>query len=247
VKSNTPFYSISGGGSEAIFGAMTEMLLKVRVELRLETASDQNDEDVTTYLAGLLVSYIDPAYLDAISRVVAPYEIDVYDAVNRSTLRYQIYWIYKVNADDGLLALSIFSTSNSESASARLETVRRYYHFASEYHRQLSRKSTAVGAIQTKLANSTERYLQILNHARTEYMHLIEQLGAEELSRFHAKLSQFEQELPLRTKQDELLDAYLAWRKTPEDPNARKRFDLLAEELQQLDPQFTPEFIIGKP
>ena len=67
---DTPYYQIPGSQPEATFGAIMEMLLKTRLKLHLETNQDLYEEDVNTYLAGLLVSYIDPQYLKAISQTL---------------------------------------------------------------------------------------------------------------------------------------------------------------------------------
>lgn len=242
---DTPYYQIPGSQPEATFGAIMEMLLKTRLKLHLETNRELYDEDVNTYLAGLLVSYIDPKYLKAISEVLSRYDIDVYQAVTKSEDRVQVYWIYKVNADDLLVSLGLFHRFWKQNQ-GELARMKRYYTYASEYQRRIYGKATAVGEIQTKLAGWSERYLEILASARSDYLHLIEQVKPEDLAAFCQRLEKLEQELPLKAKQDELLDAYLAWVKGSREPELRKRLFRLIDEMKQFDPNFQAEPLLSK-
>ena len=243
---DTPYYQIPGSQSEATFGVIMEMLLKTRLKLNLETSREQNDEDVNTYLAGLMVSYIDPKYLRAISVVLSQYDIDIYQAVAQAEDRYHAYWIYKVNADNLLLSLGVFGRLWQES---RVELIRmkRYYTCASEYQRRMYGKTTAVAEIQTKLAGGTERYLAILAKARKDYLHLIDQnVKPEELAGFTQNLSQLEQELPAKEIQDKFLDAYSIWLKGSCEPDLRQKLLHLLQELKRLDPGFPADLFLAE-
>ena len=121
--------------------------------------------------------------------------------------------------------------------------IKRYYSCASECQKRIYGKSTAVAEIQTKLAEGTERYLTILAQARKDYLRFIEQIGSEQLTGLTHRI---EKEFPIRLKQDELLDAYSAWMKQPENPEVRQRLLQVVEELKQLDPGFQPELILGQ-
>ncbi len=238
---DTPYYQIPGSKPEATFGAIMEILLKTRLKLHLETNRELYDEDVNTYLAGLLVSYIDPQYLQAVSEVLSQYDIDIFQAVTNAEDRYQAYWIYKVNADDLLVSLGLFRRFQQESK-GQLLRMKRYYSSASEYQRRIYRKPTAVGEIQTKLAEWTERYLAILDRARQDYLHFVEhRVSTEELDAFHQHLSRLEGVLPLSKIHDEFLDLYSAWLKQPQEPGLRQRLLELLEKLKALDPAFPSE------
>lgn len=237
---DTPFYQIPGSQAEATFGAIIQMLLKTRLKLHLEADRGLYDEDVNTYLAGLLVSYIDPQYLKAISKILSQHDIDVYQAVAKAEDRVHVYRIYKVNADDLLVTLGVFRRLWQE-AKAELGRAKRYYAYASLYQRRIYGKATAVGEIQTKLAQRTERYLSILSGAREDYLHFVEQVRSEELFAFHRHLQRLEMKLPLKAVQDEFLDAYSDWRKGTRDPSVRQRLLRLIHRLKELDPAFQPE------
>ena len=169
---DTPYYPIPGAQPEPAFGAIMEILLKTRLKLHLETSREWYDEDVNAYLAGLLVSYINPSYLQAISEVLSEYDIDVFQAVAQAEDRYHAYWIYKVNADDLLVSTGLFRKFEKESK-GELVRMKRYYSSASEYQKKMYGKPTAVGEIQTKLADRSERYLAILAGARQDYLHFL--------------------------------------------------------------------------
>jgi len=240
---STPYYPIPGSRPEGTFGAIVEMLLKARLQLQLEQNVRQYEEDVNTYLGGVLVSYIDPEYLTAVSEFLSKYDLDVHQLVLRAGAdRAQIYWIYKANADDLLLTLGIFRQLGRQPR-PEMDRIRRYYQCASECQKRIYGKSTAVAEIQAKLAEDTGRYVSILAQARKEYLHFVQQVGADQLKEFSR---QVEQELPVLAKRDELLDAYAAWMRQPADLSVRERLRLLAEELRRMDPEFKPEQILSK-
>ncbi|MBI3332735.1 MAG: hypothetical protein HYZ93_01425 [Candidatus Omnitrophica bacterium] len=241
---NTPYYPIPGSRPEGTFGAIMEILLKTRLKLHLETRRELYDEDVNAYLAGLLVSYIDPEYLQAVSEVLSRSDLDLYHAVDKAQDKVQVYWIYKANADDLLVSLGVFRRIWQEYA-AELDRMRRYYTYASEYQRRIYGKPTAVGEIQVKLAEGQKRYLTILATARSEYLHFLEQIQNEEMRAFSHRLARMEGELPLKAKWDEFLDAYAAWLKGSRDPVLRQKILQLVKELEGLDQTFKNNSVIS--
>ncbi len=242
MRLDTPYYPIPASGPEGTFGAITEILLRTRLKLRWDEELQRNDEDVNTYLAGLLTSYIDPAYLAAVREVLSKYDVDVHQAVGRAQDRVQIYWIYKVNADDLLVSLGIFQRL-WERAKGEMGRLQRYYSCASEYQRRIYGKPTAVGEIQTKLSDGPERYLALLSQARSDYLHFVEQLGSDEINDLSSRVRRFERELPIREKQDEMLDAYSACLREPANLDLRRRLTEILEELKKLDPDFAPKLV----
>lgn len=242
LRLDTPYYVIPGSRPEGTFGAILEILLKTRMKLHLDTDREAYDEDVNAYLGGLLVSYIDPQHLLAVSEVLSKYDMDVYQAVVRAQDHVETYRIYKANADDLLVSLGIFHRFWREEQ-GEVGRLKRYYDCASEYQKRIYRKPTAVGLIQARISEETERYLTILSEARVEYLHFVEKLGTEQLEEFTRRL---EKDLPLKTKQDDLLDAYSAWVKEPGNPEARSRLLQAVEDLKKLDPAFQAETILNR-
>ena len=242
---STPYYGIPGSQPEQTFGAIVEMLLKTRLRLKLETKEDTRDEEVNAYLAGVLVSYLDPTYLTSISRVLSDCDTDVFESATKSDIRYRAYWVYKVNADDMLVSLGIFERLWQDEKS-RMGRMQRYYSNASEFQRQMHGKSNAVSQILEKLSEESERYLEILAGIRSEYFQFIDRLKPEEMDAFSRQIGTLEKELPARLAQDELLDVYSAWLKSPGEPGLKERLVQLAAQMQELDPAFQSEIFLSQ-
>lgn len=242
LRLDTPYYVIPGSRPEGTFGAILEILLKTRVKLHLDAEGEAYDDDVNAYLGGLLVSYIDPHHLLEISEVLSKYDMDVSQAVLRAQDHVETYRIYKANADDILVSLGIFRRFWKEER-GQVVRLKRYYDCASECQKRIYRKPTAVGVIQAKLSEETERYLTLLTEARVDYLHFVDKLGMEQLAEFTRRL---EAEMPLKSKQDELLDAYSTWVKDPGNGELRDRLLQRVEELRKLDPAFRPEAILRR-
>jgi len=245
-RPDTPYYPISGSPHpEGTFGTVMEILLKSRLKLKLESNGAGYDEDVNTYIAGVLVSYIDSEYLDAISRVLSKYDMDVFQSALKADTNVEAYRIYKVNADDLLVTLGIFHALWKEERS-ELGKLKRYYAHAAEYQRRIYGKSTAVGAIQNKLAETPERFLSILSFARSEFLHFLEGIEPDDMAEFNKQISTFSSELTIKTKQDELLDAYSSWLEHPSNPGLAQTLRQRVEELMKLDPSFLGGAILSQ-
>ena len=172
---------------EGTFGFMVELLLKSRLKLHLD-AGRFFDEDVNAYMAGLLVSYIDPSYLQWIQQALVRYDMDVHQSVIQcGEDRVKTYWIYKVNADDLLMSLGVFrktpSSEPPEDEQGEMVRLKRYYHAASDFQKRIYGHSTAVGDIHSKLAGKAERYLTILWNTRRDYLQFVQQLSSDDLHR----------------------------------------------------------------
>ena len=187
---STPYYVIPGFQPEGTFGAILEMLLKARLDLQMGADSDLYDEDVNAYLGGVLVSYIDPRYLQGVSEFLSKYNLDVHQAIDRAMPdRVQMYRIYKVNADDLLVSLGLFHRLWQEEK-PQLVRIKQYYACASDCQKRIYGKPTALAEIQAKLSEGTERYLTILSQTRRDYMHFVQQVSDENWADFSRRLDQ---------------------------------------------------------
>ena len=185
---DTPYVLIPGSDPKGTFGSIVEMILKSRLRLHLEECPYSNDEEVNAYLAGLLVSYIDPQYLQAIHPFLSRYDTDVHQSVVRcGEDRVLPYRIYKANADDLLMSLGIFRRFLSE-AESEMVRVRRYYIAASSCQQRIYRHPTAVSEIQSRLAGETRRYLAILTETRLNYLSFARQVAPDDWAEFEARL-----------------------------------------------------------
>src|SRR3990167_7644436 len=146
MELRVPYFDLSKHETAAAFGAIVEILLKSRLKIQVETNKGFDDEDVNTYLAGVLFGYMDPKYQEAIRQFISDRDLDVFRFATRDDDSYRIYWVYKINADDRLLDLGLFRPQQS-----RVETVlaqtKTYYGFAAGYNHRLYGRATAVSDI----------------------------------------------------------------------------------------------------
>jgi hypothetical protein len=187
MRLNTSCAVLPSSRPEAVFGAVLEILLKARLDLRLDADGHLYEEDVNAYLGGVLVSYIDPRYLQEISEDLSRHDVDVYEAIDRAMPdRSRMYRIYKVNADDLLLSVGIFQPVPEPRAG--LGRIKEYYACAAECQKRIYGKPTAVAEIQAKLSEGAERYLSVLAQTRKDYLHFIRQVSGEELGDFGKRI-----------------------------------------------------------
>ncbi len=187
MRLNTSCAVLPSSRPEAVFGAVLEMLLKARLDLRLDADGRLYEEDVNAYLGGVLVSYIDPRYLQEISEDLSRHDVDVYEAINRAMPdRSRMYRIYKVNADDLLLSVGIFQPVPEPRA--HLGRIKEYYACAADCQKRIYGKPTAVAEIQAKLSKGAERYLCVLAQTRKDYLHFVHQVSGEELGDFSKRI-----------------------------------------------------------
>ena len=184
---STPCAVLPGFRLEGVFGVILQMLLKARLDLRLDTDGHLYEEDVNAYLGGVLVSYIDPRYLQEINEVLSKYDMDLHQAIDRAMPdRIRVYRIYKVNADDLLVSLGIFHAMQEPRGD--LGRIKEYYACAAECQKRIYGKPTAVAEIQAKLSESAERYLAVLMQTRREYLQFVAQISSEEWADFNQRI-----------------------------------------------------------
>lgn len=242
MELKVPYFNLSKREAEATFGAIVEILLKSRLKAHMETNKGFYDEDVNTYLAGVLVEYIDPQYHQAIRRVLSDRDADVFLSATRDDDPYRLYWVYKVNADDRLLDVGIFHPQRDDHETL-LAQAKMYYGFAGDSHHRRHGRATAVSDILGKLSRWAERYVTILHEARREYLHFVEALTASDLATLQREVDHDAQRQPVKAKHDEFLDAYSVWQRAS-TPETLARLLHVWEELRRLDPMFRgPRFL----
>src|SRR6266853_6123553 len=91
-----------------------------------------------------------------------------------------------------------------------------YYHFAYSYSQQMHRKNAGVSEVLEKLSVGFEKYIRILSHMRGEYLDLLKRFSQGEVYHLERSVDEHSQQELLRSKQDELLELYSAWRDRPD-------------------------------
>ena len=225
---------------------MINCLLYSRMETGLVSNQDCYDEDVNVYLAHLLHSFINPEYVEQSRKFLSKYDTDVFRRLSSSTDARLKYQIYKTNADFLLVSIGIFDNPAMAAASrarmrpseeAYIGRGKTYYHFAYTYSQQMHRKNAGVSDVLEKLSNGFEKYLRILSHMRGEYLDLMKRFSQGEVYHLERSVDEHAQQELLRTKQDELLELYTAWREKHE-AETEVSLERVVGEIRALNPSF---------
>src|SRR5580765_462574 len=225
---------------------MINCLLYSRMETGLVSNQDFYDEDVNVYLAHLLHSFINPEYVEQSKKFLSKYDTDVFRRLSTSTDARLKYQIYKTNADFMLVSIGIFDNPTiAGAARSRLQPSeeayigrgKTYYHFAYTYSQQVHRKNAGVSDVLEKLSNGFEKYLRILSHMRGEYLDLMSRFSQGEVYHLERSVDEHAQQELLRTKQDELLELYTAWRDKP-DTATEENLERVLGEIRAINPGF---------
>ncbi len=206
------------------------------------------DEDVNVYLAHLLFAVSTSTYQKLIQKYLVIYPTDLVNLVENADDNYVKYFIYKINADNLLVHLSVFQDlmrnmnmknnlcgKNEEQFS---QTARSYYEQAALFNQRIYRKKTAVGDVLDKLARHFDQYCLILQVTRKDFFHFANRFKDLEFSEFIRNMNDYERNVVLKEKQDTFLDLYQEWVKNKNDESLRERINKLCEEIHQLDSQF---------
>jgi hypothetical protein len=227
---------------------MINCLLYSRMETGLVSNQDFYDEDVNVYLAHLLHSFINPDYVEQSKKYLSKYDADVFRRLSNSTDARLKYSIYKTNADFLLVSIGIFDNPLAPTATplrqqpapaeeAYIGRGKTYYHFAYTYSQQVHRKNAGVSDVLEKLSNGFEKYLRILSHMRGEYLDLMKRFSQGEVYHLERSVDEHAQQELLRTKQDELLELYTAWREK-RDSETEESLERVVGEIRALNPSF---------
>ena len=235
---------------------MMKCLLYSRMETGLTSNQDFYDEDVNVYIAHLLNSFIHPDFLERAQPYLSKYDSEVFQRLSTSKDARLKYMLYKTNADFLLISLGIFDNPEAAlaesganyaarpdrahllpSEDARIGRGRTYYQFAYSYSQQIHGKNRAMTEVLEKLSLGFDNYLRILAHMRGEYMDLLSRLSRGEVYHLERVVNESQREDLLRTKQDQVLDLYLEWKKSHLD-ETRTEMQSVIEEIRDLDPEF---------
>ncbi len=230
-----------------IFPYMMESFLRSRTESGNPSNIDYYEEDVNVYIVDLLCVLLDPVCYLQMQKYVGRDDSDVFDKVRDSTDTRLRYWVYKANADHLLLSLGIFGSPSGAGRSgasrrngspeADAGRAKLYYQFARSYGEQLMGRPKGIAEVLGKLSRGFDKYVDILDHMRGEYLDIIEVLSEGEMFHLERDIDRVREEEHLRRKYDELLDCYLEWKKTG-DNALLAELRTLSEELKSLDPTF---------
>ena len=233
---------------------MMRSLLHSRIDTGLTSNQTENDEDVNVYLAQLMHSFGDAEFLKQTAPFLHRCDTDVFSRIESSKDPYTKYRVYKTNADFLLISVGLFGNTGQyllgqEPGTGKgrrswdpshLDTMGRgqsYYQLAHSYSLQVNRRHPAVSDVLAKLARGFDRYVQILTHLRSEYMHLIQELSRGEVYHLEQCIRDQQNQAALMDAHDVFLDAYAEWKRTGSDSNFQA-LEKAVESVRALDPGF---------
>ena len=221
-------------------------LLYSRMETGLVSNQDCYDEDVNVYLAHLLHAFINPEYVEQSKKFLSRYDVDVFRRLATSSDARLKYTIHKSGGDFLLVSVGIFDNPGlAEGGRGRPQPTeeayvgrgRTYYHFAYTYSQQMHRKNAGVAEVLEKLSVAFDKYLKILAHMRGEPLDLAARLAQGEVYELQRSVNEASLQQLLRTKQDELLEAFAAWKAQP-SREAEESLERLVSEIREINPDF---------
>jgi hypothetical protein len=221
-------------------------LLYSRIETGLVSNPDCYDEDVDVYLAHLLHAFINPEYVEQSKKSLSRYDVDVFRRFAGSSDARIRYVIHKTSADFLLVSTGIFDNPDppakpraqaQPSEEAYVGRGKTYYHFAYTYSQQMHRRNAGVAEVIEKLSVGFDRYLKILSHMRGAPLDLAKRLAQGEVYHLERTANEAAMQQLLRTKQDELLELYTAWKARP-DAETEQSLERVVDEIRQINPEF---------
>jgi hypothetical protein len=221
-------------------------LLYSRVETGLTSNPRGDDEDVDVYLAHLLHVFINPECVEQSKKHLSRYDLEVFRRLAGASDARVRYEIHRTSADFLLLSTGVFDnpgppaeprSAPRPSEEAYVGRGGTYYHFAYTYSQQMHRKNAGVVEVLERLAVGFDRYLKILSHMRGAPLDLTRRLAGGEVYHLERTANEAAMQQLLRTKQDELLELYSAWRARPDTATVAS-LERLVSEIRQLNPGF---------
>jgi hypothetical protein len=241
------YFDLKDKRREPTFFFMLNCLLLTRVQKDLEGPDNSFEQEVNVYLANLLTAFSDPSCVARLVPYLSDHDIDLFTRLKNSNDARLKYTIYKANADFLLFSIGVFDSAGELSLApgpefkhghqGQMGKGQTYYHFAFSYSKRVPGIGETMTEVLEQLSKGFEKYVTILSYIRGEYFDIVGRLSEGDVYHLRRSIEAFGRKQKLEKKQDEFLDAYLAW-KTRGTQRAKQKVMLLADELRDLDPSF---------
>lgn len=247
MSDQTYYFNMKDKHKERTFFFMLNCLLLTRVQNNLESTDSVFEQEVNVYLANLLTAFANPSYVEYLRPYLSEHDIELFTRLKNSNDARLKYTIYKANADFLLFSIGVFDSAGEQSIplgpqfkhghQGQMGKGQTYYHFAFSYSKRVPGIGGTMTEVLEQLAKGFEKYVTILTYLRGEYFDIVKRLSAGEIYHLMRSVEVSGKQLLLEKKQNEFLDAYMAW-KSHHTEKAKLRLGVLAEELRGLDPTF---------
>ncbi len=241
----TPFYDLKDHavGKSGFF--FLEHILKARVDLHLESGTNDLDQELNVYIAGLLDSLIRSNALMREKPYISPFDNDVRLWLQQHPGLRNAYTVYRENADAGLLFSGLFSgqehdgsyhhfvmTGHDEQGRIAL-----YYELAASALAHLQGNNVSLVEVFESLAEHLDEMLRIMKYAANCYFDLCERLSDGSLYHLQRELDSMDEKKRYDEKLDEFLKCYGAYKNSPTEAG-RDEVLQRAEEIRGLSNDF---------
>jgi hypothetical protein len=245
---NDFYYDLTDKHTEPTFFFMLNCLLLTRASTDPDDCEKRFEEEVNVYLANLLTAFSNPSHIERLRPHLSDHDIEVFRRLQHSADARLKYTIYKANADLMLFSIGMFDSAGEKSiplgpifrhgTQGQMGRGQTYYHFAFSYSKRLPGLRDTMSEVLEKLSIGFDKYATILSHVRGEYFDIVKRLSDGEIYHLGRSVKESGKKMLIERKEDEFLDAYMAW-KNLGTQEARGRVIELARELRELNPDFT--------
>jgi len=242
----TPYFDLkeqSVGKSEFFF---LEHILRARVELSMETGTNECDQELNIYLAGLLNNLIQANGFIRQKPYLSPFDIDIRMWLKEHPGLRNTYTVYRDNADFGLLLFGVFVGHIHHgsyyqkvfSEQDDLGRIALYYELAASALAHLQGTGVSLIGVFKALSEHLDEIIRILKYAAGTYFDLVERMSNGCMFHLERELDEMDEKKKYHGKLDEFLKCFSAYK---ENPTEERRTSLLsmADELKKMNGSFT--------
>ena len=209
--------------------------------------ADRFDDEVEAYFTSLQKAFSDADRIELLTPYLFGYDIEVLQRLAHSDDGSVRYLVCKAKDDVLILAVAVFDAAGEAAlpvgppfkhgSQGQMGRGPAYFHYAFSYSRQVASAQDAIEIIEEGLPLGLEKYAAILAYVTNESFTLADRFSDCEIFHFMRSVERTGMRSRLERKQNEFLDAYLAWKASRSEED-RHRVLVVADELKRLDPGF---------
>ncbi len=229
---------------------MLNCMLLTQDKNNLEEGRNRFEEENEVYLTSLQKAFSDPSSVEHLKPYFSEHDIEVFRRLEQSGDARLKYIVYKADGDFLVFSIGIFDSAGERSLPLGPEFRHGhqglmgkgdlYYHFLFSFSKRVPGIGETVREVLAEMSKGFDKYTTILSYVMGEHFDIAKRLSGSEVYHFARSAETGRNQVRLERKQNEFLDAYMAW-KSQGTEDARSRVMTVADELRAIDPTFTYE------
>jgi hypothetical protein len=242
----TPYFDLKEktvGKSEFFF---LEHILRARVELQMESGTNECDQELNIYLAGLLNNLIQAQGFIRQKPYLSPFDIDIRRWLKEHPGLRNAYTVYRDNADFSLLLLGIFVGHEHQgsyynkvfSDQDELGRIALYYELAASALAHLQGTGISLVGVLEALSDHLEEIIKILKFSATSYFDLFERMSDGSVFHLEREIDRLDEKKKYNEKLDEFLKCYTTYKENPTQ-EGKDRLFTSAYEVKKINSKFS--------